>query len=262
MRGRPTRSLPHRSGSARRLALGLALALAALAGCSGEGEPQASPAAGRSAAPVDAFTALAPPTARVGALDPIVSQRAFEKARGLLALSLAEAGTLTGTTSGTAALLEQLRVPDDDLSVAGLLRPRPTAKALGVRPLFAPTVSLGRDAVEVVRSTYRGEEVRGLGGESGVRVTWDGSVRYRVVVQGRPQEVAYALSVAYVFGPVPDEAIGLQLVQVVPGAFHAAPVVTSCLAKGLLLPGTGTPTPGDYGVGPWPAAEPGPACPL
>jgi len=256
MRGRAHRSLllP---------ALGLATALA-LTACSGSDEPDTPEAQGspsRSAAPVDAFTSLAPPAdTRVGSVDPLLSSRAFEKARGLLALTLAEAGSLTG--SGTDALVTQLQVPNDSLSVTELLTPRPTAEALGFRPLFARTVSLAKNPVEVVRSSYRGEEVRGQGGEAGVRITWNGAVRYRVSVGGKDREVAYALTVAYVFGPVPNEVGGLQLVQVVPGTFHAAPVVGSCLTKGVLLPAAGSPTPADYGTGPWAPADQGPACPV
>lgn len=257
MRGRR-----HRSLLLPALVLGTALALT---GCSGSDEPGTPDAQGSpsrsAAAPVDAFTSLAPPSdTRVGSVDPLLSGRAYEKARGLLALSLAEAGSLTG--SGTDALVEQLKVPNDDLSVRALLTPRPRPGALGFRPLFARTVSLADNPVEIVRSSYRGEEVRGLGGESGVRIHWNGAVRYRVTLDGQDREVAYALSVAYVFGPVPNEVGGLQLVQVVPGTYHAAPVVGSCLAKGVLLPAGGSPTSADYGTGPWAPAADGPACPV
>ena len=241
--------------------LAVVLALALTAGCSGSESPDAGPRPSTSAAPVDTFTALAPPAdTSIGSLDPILTRRAYEKARGLLALSLGEAGTLTG--SGTDVLVEQLQVPDKDLSVTALLTPQPRAKGLGVRPLFAETVALDEQPVEVVRSTYRGEEVRGLGGESGIRISWSGSVRYRVEVDGRAQEVAYALRLAYVFGPVPEEVGGLRLVQVVPGAYHAAPVVRSCLDEGVLLPRSGTPTASDYGPGPWTTEAGGPACPV
>lgn len=232
-------------------------ALALVVGC-GASPSTTAPA---SSSPADAFTALAPPrTPGIGSLDRAVAQRAYDKARGLLALSLAEADTLTG--SGTGLLVEQLRVPDAALSVEDLLTPRPTRAALGLRPLFARTVTLAEHPVEVVRSSYRGEEVQGLGGESAVRITWDGAVRYRVLLGGKPRQVAYALSVAYVFGPVPGEPGGIQLVQVLPGAFHAAPVVTSCLAEGALLPAAGTPTDADFGHGPWSAPAGGPTCPL
>jgi hypothetical protein len=245
------------------LALGAVVLAAGCGGSSTTGTPTPAPTstASSTTAPVDAYTALKPPvTPGIGTVDPALAQRAYEKARGLLALSLAEPGTLTG--AGTDLLLEQLRVPDATLSVAGLLTPRATTKGLGLRPLFASTVTLGAQPVEVVRSSYRGEEVAGLGGESGVRITWDGAVRYRVVLAGQHREVAYSVSLAYVFGPVPGEPNGLQLVQAVPGTFHAAPVVTSCLAAGVLLPAAGAPTATDYGRGPWPRAAAGPACPV
>lgn len=248
----------------RRLPTALVLAATLLAGCTG-GTPDAGP--GRSPAPsgspaaVDAFTALAPPAdTRVGNADPLLSARAFEKTRGLLALSLAEPGVLTGSSTGD--LVELLRGPDPALSVEDLLVPRPTQKALGLRPLFARTVTLADRPVEVVRSSYRGEQVRGLGGEEGLRISWDGAVRYRVLVGGRPHEVGYALQVSYVFLGLANEPTGLQLVQAVPGTFHAAPVVTSCLAKGVLLPAAGAPTEADLAPSPWPAPAAGPACPV
>lgn len=244
------------------------LALALAAGCSGSStagpdgtSSPSAPATTSSAPQVDTFTALRPPAVQsIGTVDQALVVRAYEASRGLLALSLGEAGTLTG--SDTASLVQSLQVPDEALSVKALLTPRPTRKALGLRPLFARTVTLDERPAEIVRSSYRGEEVRGLGGEVGLRVTWDGAVRYRVLVGGQPREVAYALTVAYVFGPVADEPNGLRLVQVVPGTFHAAPVLASCLAQGVLLPGTGSPTPADYGTGPWAAVPAGPACPL
>lgn len=249
----------------RRLAL-MALVLAGTVGCSGS-PTSTSPTGGvptataSSTAPLDAYTALEPPrTPGIGSVDAALAQRAYELTRGILALSLAEAGTLTG--SGTGLLLEQLRVPDELLSVTHLLEPRPTRQALGLRPLFAPGVTLAEQPGEIVRSNYVGEEVRGQGGEAGVRITWDGAVRYRVLVDGQPQEVAYALTVTYVFGPIPEEPNGLRLVQAVPGTFHAAPVVSSCLAKGFFQPGAGTPSAADYGPGPWAQPAAGPACPV
>lgn len=239
---------------------------AVLSGCAGSptSGPTPSPTASgqtSSTTHVDAFTALAPPSGlTLPGIDPVLVTRALETSRGLLASSLAEPGTLDGT--GTATLLESLQVPDPDLSVAGLFRPSPTQKALAIRPLFAPTVQLGSPLVHVVRSTYRAQQVTGLGGESGIRITWDGSVRYRVAVAGAAHEVAYALTLSYVFGPIENEPNGQRLVQVVPGSFHAAPVVTACLAKGVLLPAPGAPTTADFAPGPWPTPTAGPSCPV
>jgi hypothetical protein len=203
--------------------------------------------------------ALAPPKSPgVGGFDAVVAQRAYDATRGFLALTLGEPGTLTG--AGDAALLEALSVPDPALSVAPALRGA-TRKGLGIRPRFPRAVVLGTPPAEVVRSSYRAEEVRGAGGEAAIRITWDGALRYRVVSAGTPHEVAYALSVAYVFGLVANEPGGIRLVQVVPGTMHAAPVVGACLAKGFLVPASGTPSAQDFGAGPWPAPDTRTPCP-
>jgi hypothetical protein len=239
-----------------RVVLAAACAALLLAGCSG-GHSSATPTP--SPTP-DPYTALAPPTSRgVGSFDPVTSTRALDAAHGLLAQSLAEVGTLTG--SGTASLLDALHVPDDALGVTPLLSP-PTRKGLGIRPLLGKGVALDRNPVQVVRSRYQADEVFGLGGEHALRVTWDGSVRYRVRLADVPHQIAYVLHVAYLFAPVPGEPGGLQLMQVLPGTFHAAPVVASCLDKGVLYPAAGAPTAADLGPGPFPAQRGGPACPV
>ena len=242
----------------RALLAGLA-ALAVLAtGCS-DGSGTAAPSPTPSG-PVDPFVALEPPrTPGVGSFDAAIAQRAYEATRGLLALTLAEPASLTG--AGDAALLEALAVPDPALSVAPILR-TPTQKGLSVRPRFPRTVSLGTPPAEVVRSSYRADEVRGAGGEQAIRISWDGSVRYRLTVAGALHEVAYALSVGYVFALVPNEPGGIRLAQVVPGTAHAAPVIGGCLAKGLLVPAPGTPTATDFEPGPWQTPDTRTACPL
>jgi hypothetical protein len=225
--------------------------------CTGGGTPKADPTP---SGPVDPYVALDPPTSPgVGSFDAVIAQRAYDAAHGLLALSLAEPATLTGT--GTAALLDDLAVPNPSLNVVRFLRP-PTRRGLDLRPLFARTVTLATHPVEVVRSSYGADEVQGAAGEQGIRISWDGAVRYRVLVAGVPHQVAYALQVSYVFEPLPNEPGGLRLVQAVPGSSHAAPVVTSCLAKGVLLPAEGTPTSSDFGPGPWLPEATGPACPV
>jgi hypothetical protein len=242
----------------RALLVALCATTALMTACTGgSGSPSARPSP---SAPVDPYVALAPPTSPgVGSFDAVIAQRAYDAAHGLLALSLAEPATLTG--AGTAALLDDVAVPNPVLSVVHLLRP-PTRRGLDIRPLFARTVTLAAHPVEIVRSSYSADEVQGPAGEQGIRISWDGAVRYRVLVAGAPHQVAYALQVAYVFEALSNEPGGLRLVQVVPGRSHATPVVTSCLAKGVLLPGTGTPTSSDFGPGPWLPDVAGPACPV
>jgi hypothetical protein len=238
----------------------LLVAGALLTGCSSDDDsPDARPSSSPSG-PVDPFVALDPPTSPgVGSIDPVVAQRAHDATQGLLALTLAEPGSITG--SDPATLVEGLAVPDASLGVADLLQP-PTRRGLDVRPLFARGVTLDAHPVEVVRSSYSAEEVRGLAGEQAVRITWDGAVRYRVLLAGVPRQVAYALHVSYVFALIPEEPGGIRLAQVVPGSSHAAPVVSSCLAKGVLLPSEGQPSSSDFGPGPWPAPPAGQACPV
>jgi hypothetical protein len=200
----------------------------------------------------DAYTDLAPPhSPGVGDFDQATSQRAYEAVHGLLALTLLDRDTLEGRN--TATLLEELSVPNPDLSVAPYLR-TPTRRGLDIRPLLARTVTLREPHVDVVRSSYTADEVQGIAGEQGIRVTWDGALRYRVTVGGANLELAYVLHVSYVFAPVANEPGGLRLVQVLPGSSHAARVVTSCLDKGVLLPTAGGPSSSDFGPGPWPPA--------
>jgi hypothetical protein len=243
----------------RALLVALCATAALTTACSGS-SPKAAPTPTPSSTP-DAYAQLAPPhSPGIGSFSPAVSQRAYEATRGLLALTLLDRGTLTGT--GTATLLEGLAVPNPDLSVAPYLR-TPTRRGLDVRPLFARTVTLRQPLADVVRSSYTAVVVPGVAGEQGIRITWDGALRYRVSVGGAPVEVAYVLHVAYVFAPVPNEPGGLQLVQVVPGSSHVAPVVASCLDKGVILPTSAGPTSSDFGTGPWPPATGRtPVCPV
>jgi hypothetical protein len=242
----------------RALLLALCATAALTTACSGS-----SPHAGATPTPSttpDAYVQLAPPhSPGVGDFDQATSQRAYEAAHGLLALTLLDPETLQGKNTST--LLDELAVPNPDLSVAAYLR-TPTRRGLDVRPLFARTVTPAQPPVDVVRSSYAADEVQGIGGEQGIRITWDGALRYHVTVAGAPHDVAYVLHVAYVFGPIANEPGGLQLVQVIPGTSHAAPVVTSCLDKGVLLPGPGSPSASDLGPGPWVPAPKGEACPV
>jgi hypothetical protein len=243
----------------RALLVALCATAALTTACSGS-SPTAAPTPTPTSSP-DAYAQLAPPhTPGVGSFAPATSQRAYEATHGLLALTLLDRGTLTGT--GTAALLEGLAVPNPDLSVAPYLQP-PTRRGLDIRPLFARTVTLRQPLVEVVRSSYTADEVQGVAGEQGIRITWDGALRYRASVGGADSDVAYVLHVSYVFAPVPNEPGGLRLVQVVPGSSHVAPVVASCLEKGVILPTAAGPTSTDFGPGPWPPATgPTPVCPV
>jgi hypothetical protein len=243
----------------RALLLALCATAALTTACTGS-SPHAAPTPSTSATP-DAYTQLDPPhSPGVGSFDVATAQRADEATHGLLALTLLDPATLTGRN--TATLLQELAVPNPALSVDSLLR-TPTRRGLDIRPLLARTVTLREPHVEVVRSSYSADEVQGAGGEQGIRITWDGALRYRVTVDGASAELAYALHVAYVFAPLPNEPLGLRLVQVVPGSSHAAPVVDSCLTKGVILPTGGSPTSSDFGPGPWaPATGRVAACPV
>jgi len=241
----------------RALLATVCVAAALVTGCSDKG---GTPQATATPTVADPYTALTPPTSPgVGSFDASAARRAYLATQGLLATSLLEPGTLTG--SGTASLLEQLAVPDEVLSVKDLLVP-PTKRGLDIRPLFARTVTLAPNPVEVVRSSYTADEVANPSGQHGIRIGWDGALRYRVLVGGVAHQVAYVLHVSYVFGPVTGEPGGLQLMQVVPGSSHATPVVTSCLAKGVLLPADGVPSSSDFGPGPWLPPAAGPTCPV
>lgn len=243
----------------RALLLALCATAALTTACSGSSS-HAAPTPTPSSTP-DAYAELAPPhSPGVGDLDQATSQRAYEAVHGLLALTLLDRDTLQGRN--TATLLEELSVPNPDLSVAPYLR-TPTRRGLDIRPLLARTVTLREPHVDVVRSSYSADEVQGLAGEQGIRVTWDGALRYRVTVGGADLELAYVLHVSYVFAPIPNEPGGLQLVQVVPGSSHVAPVVASCLTKGVILPTAAGPTSSDFGPGPWPPASGRtPVCPV
>ncbi|MGB8651240.1 MAG: hypothetical protein WCD35_11320 [Mycobacteriales bacterium] len=248
----------------RRTALvATALLVAALSGCNDRPSAAPSPAAPTSSATPtsDPYTDLDPPTSPgVGSFDKVTSDRAYEAAHGLLALQLLEPATLTG--SNRSELLQQLTGQLEDATIGKDLGGAPSRRGLDYRPLLARTVRLGKPFVEVVRSSYQGDQVQGIGGETGLRVTWDGAVRYHVTVDGVPRTIGYAMTIAYVFSAVPNEPGGMALQLVVKGSSHAAPVLTSCLAKGVLLPTAGAPTDADLGPGPYPSAPPGPACPV
>lgn len=218
-----------------------------LASCSTAG---GSPSAAPSPSPADPFTAIAPPNVRaVGSYPEIVVNRALQKAQGLLAHQLFEGSSLTGTDK--AGLVAALTGTAEDLNIAKDLGATPTARGLTYRPLFAPGVAVTASAATVERSTWTADAVQGRGGEQGLRVTWAGSVRYAATVGGKAHDVAYALTVGYIFAALPTEPNGISFVAVVRGTSHAAPVLASCLEKGLLLPVAGTPTAADFGAGPW-----------
>ena len=232
-----------------------------LSACS-TGTPRATPPP--SASPVatagDAYGSLTPPRSPgVGSYDALVANRAYQAAQGYLALQLLEPATLHGTNK--ADLVQQLQGAAQDTTIARDLGAGPTRRGLDYRPLFPANVTPQTPVATVVRSSYTADEVRGLGGEQGLRISWSGAVHYHLTVAGSPRVVAYALSVGYVFSRVPTEPSGLQLQQVVHGSSHAAPVLASCLAKGLLVPVAGMPSAVDDGPGPYPRPVGGPACP-
>ena len=263
--GRPSPVVPGPLVSGLLLA-GLLLSGLLVSGCSSS-SPRATPTPNPtpSASPVptasDAYASLAPPTSPgVGSYDALVANRAYQAAHGFLALQLLEPATLRG--SNKADLVQQLQGAVQDTTVARNLGGAPTRRGLDYRPLFAPDVRPQTPLATVVRSSYTADEVRGLGGEQGLRISWSGTVHYHLVVAGTPRVVAFALSVGYVFGRVATEPSGLQLQQVVHGSSHAAPVLASCLVKGLLVPVAGSPSATDDGPGPYPRPAGGPPCPL
>lgn len=242
------------------------IALLLLTGCSDDGpnarpSPSSSPSAAPSAsAPADAYQALQPPTSPgVGSFDAVAANHAYSLVHGLLALQLLEPATLTGHNQQE--LTAQLRGSNEDPAVAAAVGAGPTARGLDYRPLFPATV-LATPPAEVVRSSYTADEVQGRGGEQALRISWSGALRYHITGSKTAPSVAYALSIAYVFRAIPNEPGGVELAQVIRGTSHAAPVLASCVAKGVLVPTGGAPTEADFGAGPYSPVPSGARCPL
>lgn len=237
------------------VAAGLCAAL--VTGCSDDEatRPDETPtASGSATATADPFRDLAPPNSPgVGNYDPVIANRAYATAHGLLAFQLLERDTLIGRNDK--ALAEQLGGEAQDLTVAKDLSSPPTARGLDYRPRFAPTVTVGAAPAKVERSIWTADEVMGRGGERALRVTWDGAIRYTVAVAGQPVQMAYAMTFSYVFTELPNEPNGLRMVTAIKGRTHIAQVDPRCTTKGLLLP-FGAPSEADFGAGPY---TPGPA---
>lgn len=236
-----------------------------LTGCSDDGSPQSVatpvPTSSSTAPATDPYAALTPPTSPgVGSYPALVAGRAYLQSQGLLALQLLEPATLTGKNS--ASLARSLRGRSEDLSVQRDLGEAPTEAGLKYRPLLASSVTVGPQLAEVVRSDWSADEVQGRGGESALRITWNGAVRYHVTVDGQPRELAYALVFSYVYALVANEPNGIVLETVIPGGSHLAPVVGACLSKGVVLPTGDAPTDADFGRGPYPAASTSGTCPV
>lgn len=222
----------------RRTALLLALPLL-LASCNDDA-PSATPTTSptptvTSSAAEDPFETIAPPTSPgVGSFPPILANRAYAAARGYLALQLLEPATLTGANEQE--LVSQLQGATQDVTVARDLG-TPKRAGLDIRPLLPRAATVPKPVGQVTASSYVGEEVRGLGGETGLRITWTGSVVYPVTLGGTTTDVTYSLSVGYVFSGTPNDPAGLVMQQMVRGKSSATGVVTACLDKGVLYPG-------------------------
>lgn len=209
------------------------------AACSGSSTPPTavpSPPPETTTGSPDPFEALAPPTSPgVGSFGAVLANRAYAATRGYLALELLETSSITGANN--AALVEQLQGATGDLTVKADLGGAPTRRGLDYRPLFPRTASLPQPVGTVSASTYTADEVRGLAGEQGLRVTWTGTVTYPVTVAGATSPVAYTTTMSYIYSTVPQDPAGLVLQQVVKGTASFTGVIDACTGKGLLYPG-------------------------
>jgi hypothetical protein len=214
-----------------------ALLLLALAtACSG-GSTIAARTPPPSASPIDPFDAIAPPTSPgVGSFDAILANHAYAATQGFLALELLEQSSVTGSNSD--ALVEQLQGAVQDSTVKADLGGSPTRRGLDYRPLFPKGATVPKPVGTVSSSTYTADEVKGLGGENGIRVTWTGTVIYPVTVAGKTSSVPYTLTMSYVFSRVANDPSGLVMQQVVKGTSSFTGVIDACAAKGVLYPGS------------------------
>ena len=184
----------------------------------------------------DPFDAIEPPSSPgVGAFSGILANRAYAATRGYLALELLEAASITGANN--AALVEQLQGATGDLTIKADLGGAPTRRGLDYRPLFPRGASVPKPVGTVSASTYTADEVRGLAGEQGLRVTWTGTVTYPVTLGGKTSPVAYTTTMSYIFSTIPNDPGGLVMQQVVKGKASFTGVIDSCVTKGLLYPG-------------------------
>ena len=219
-------------------ALGAALLLT---GCSNGGSHAATPPPSPSAAPsaaatADPYDALTPPSSPgVGSFNSVLATRAYAAVHGYLALQLLEKPTLLGGNG--AELVSELQGALQNPSIVRDLGGAPTRRGLDYRPVFPKGSALSDPVAVVTASSYSADEVQGRAGERGLRVSWQGTLRYPVTLGGRLHQVDYSLKVAYVFSTVAQDPGGLDLQTVVRGSGSATGVTTACLAKGLLYPG-------------------------
>jgi hypothetical protein len=140
-----------------------------------------------------------------------------------------------------------------------------TEAGLSYRPLFDKGVDLAPSGfVQVVRSQWSGAQVAGLSGETALKISWSGAVRYTVSYRGTERQVAYALETSWVFAPDTRVPGGLDLVSVLKGTSHIVPQLAQCTRKGVIVPEGPAPTDVDFTAGPYPSpplASPLP-CPL
>lgn len=200
-------------------------------------QPTPTPTPTVSAGAVDPFDAIEPPTSPgVGSFDAGLANRAYAATRGYLALELLEPTSITGADNAT--LVEQLRGASGDLTVKADLGGAPTRRGLDYRPLFPKGASVPKPVGTVSASSYAAEEVKGLAGEQGLRVTWTGTVTYPVTLAGTTSPVTYTTTMAYIFSSVANEPGGLVMQQVAKGTATFTGVIDACTKKGLLYPGS------------------------
>ncbi len=187
-------------------------------------------------ASIDPFEAIEPPTSPgVGRYDSILANRAYAATRGYVALELLEASSITGANNG--ALVEELQGAVADPMVKADLGGAPTRRGLDYRPLFPRGATVPKPVGTVSASTYTADEVKGLGGEQGLRVTWTGTVTYPVTLGGKTSPVGYTTTMSYIFSTLPNDPTGLVMQQVAKGTASFTGVIDACATKGLLYPG-------------------------
>jgi hypothetical protein len=237
----------------RALAL-LLLAAACTSGSKGaapSGTP--SPTPSTSPSPVDPYTALAPPDSPgIGDSDAALANRAYAAAQGLLAEALLERDTLLGKDLATVAT--DLAGASQDSNVLRDVRTA-TEAGLSYRPLLGKGLTVAdKGFAEVVRSEWSGDQVTGRGGETGLKISWSGAIRYTVTAaSGTESQIAYALQTSWVFTPDTRVPGGLELVATLKGTAHIQPQLPTCNAKGVIVPVGQAPVAADFSEGPYPS---------
>lgn len=207
-----------------------------LAGCTGSSTPRATPTPTVTAVSTDPFDAIEPPKSlEVGSFGAFLVNRAYASVRGYLALELLEPDTLLGRNEKT--LVEQLQGATMDNTVRTSIGVAPNRTALNFRPLFPAGTQVAKPVGSITSSTYVADEVQGLGGENGLRITWTGGLTYPVVLKGKASTITYQTTVGFVFSRITQDPNGVTMQQPIAGTATFGGVIDACAAKGLLYPG-------------------------